>query len=117
VTIRHKFCKTNSPATYVTDMPASQELFKLIDRKNNLMWWKVGKYSVQIIPHSPKKFELVESSFDFELSDNDLDHIKENINFVDVVTRDVIRGDATAFIPAQIAWRWSTVALTRKDDV
>jgi hypothetical protein len=72
-----------------------------------------GRYVVSVQPSSPQKFNQVENSFEFELTDVDLDNLKNNIPYIDLELKNIVNSNLSNPEPHPIQWQWANVQISR----
>jgi hypothetical protein len=107
------FLKQSTPADYVEKTLASKELFTLIDARRKSFWWKPGRYEITLALSSPKRFKLMQSTFQFELTSLDVDQLKQNIPTAELEVRNTISSNLPDFKPPPITWNWANVNIDR----
>lgn len=110
------FLKRKTPDAFVPEVLASKEFYAVVEGRQKWFWWKPGRYEVVLKPSSPQKFKLAESSFAFELSSVDVDHLRRNIALIDTEVRNIISSNLPTFAPQPITWQWANVSMLRPRD-
>jgi hypothetical protein len=108
------FLKQKSPDSFVQEVLNSKELFSVVDQRQKWFWWKPGRYVVSVRPNSPQKFDQVENSFAFELSDVDLDNLKGNIPYIDLELKNIINSNLPNPESHQFQWQWANIQISRE---
>lgn len=89
------------------------DIFKLF---NSEFIWAAGKYTVKFEFESPNKFKYKKSEYTFELSQDDIDNLRKNI---DNIKLDLIQTTKAGIIPdykpKEITWMWRNPELRKKD--
>lgn len=107
------YLKQQSPDTFVADVLASKELFTVLEGRQKWFWWKPGHYELILNPRSPQKFKLVDTSFSFELSTVDVDHLKKNLVILETEIRNLISSNLPDYTALPINWQWANVNMLR----
>ena len=110
------YVKQKAPETYVAEVLASKELFAVVEARQKWFQWKPGRYDVALKPKSPQKYKLADSSFAFELTQNDVDHLKRNLSILDAELRNVVSSNLPDFKAPPIVWQWANVSMLRSTD-
>lgn len=103
------FLKRNDPENYVVATLTSKELFSLIDARQKSFWWKPGQYHLEIRISSPKKFRVAPFDYQFELSQIDVDQMKQNIGTLDDDMKNLISSNLPDYKRRSISWNWANV--------
>lgn len=110
------FLKQKDPQSYVREVLASKELFTIIEQRQKWFSWKPGRYEVTLKPRSPQKFQLVGSTFEFELQAVDVDLLRKNVPLIDTEVRNIVSSNLPNAKLQPITWYWTDVSLLRAGD-
>jgi len=116
---RFNFLKTSGKLKKeqdIEDLVSEQKFSELIKIFSSEFIWSVGKYTVTFQFQSPNKFRYKKSEYTFELSQEDIDNLRKNIDNIKI---DIIQTAKTGIIPdykpKEIIWEWRFPELQRKD--
>jgi hypothetical protein len=107
------FLKQKSSDSFVPEALASRDFFAVIDERQKGFHWKPGQYDVSLKPSSPQKFNLVDATFSFELSAEDIEHLRKNLLVIDTELRNVISSNLQDYTQMPVHWQWANVPMQR----
>lgn len=95
---------------------SEQQFVEVMKLFNSEFIWVAGKYTVKFEFGSPNKFKYKKSEYTFELSQDDIDNLRKNI---DNIKLDLIQTAKVGIIPDYkpkgITWMWRNPELRKKD--
>jgi len=94
---------------------SEKEFHDVIKLVNTEFIWVAGKYTATFEFESPNKFKYKKSEYTFQLSQDDINELRKNINNIKLDTfqnakRDIIPG----YKPKEINWVWKYPELEKK---
>ncbi len=107
------YLKQSKPTTYVAEVHASKELFSLLEARKKSFWWKAGRYNIEVKITSPQTFNLLNSSFHFELTQNDVALLERNVTNVETDLHNIISSNLPDFQAQPLNWNWANVDVHR----
>ena len=107
------FLKQKSPDSFVPEALESREYFAVIDARQKWFHWKPGHYDLSLKPSSPQHFNLVDANFSFELSAEDIEHLRKNLPVIATELRNVICSNLQDYKPVPVHWQWANVPMHR----
>ncbi|MBI1748058.1 MAG: hypothetical protein HYR55_15935 [Acidobacteria bacterium] len=107
------FLKRSGDPDYVARTLKSKELYSVQETRQKSFWWKQGRYEATLRLSSPKKFELAHSRYQFVLSPNDIDRLKQNIATLDIDLKNIINSNLPDFSALPVNWNWANVDIKR----
>lgn len=77
-------------------------------------WWKAGKYTVSFIVRSPAKVKVLKSTFEFQLTQDNIDNLKNNLNELKVPIENYIKKGVPNFVELPMPiFTWLNPALKK----
>lgn len=99
----------SSPA----DILKSKEYRDLIAYARQGFWWMAGSYTVKFRARALHEIELDENTYTFELSQHDIDALKNNLTSLERFYEQTAYVNTPDFQPAQITWTWRNPTLRK----
>lgn len=109
----YNYLRLIKPDTYVDEVLGSKELFSLLDARKKSIWWKAGKYEIELKLRSPQKFILKGSCFKFELTKNDVELLEKNVSIIETELKNIISSTLPDFESQPLNWNWANVDVHR----
>lgn len=103
------FLRRSGDADYTSKLLASKEFFDVVDSRQKSFWWRAGRYDVSLKLSSPKKFTLTHVQYRFELTQIDVDQLRQNVETLKTELENVLKSDLPGFQPQAINWNWANV--------
>jgi len=107
------FLKQKSSDRFVPEALESREYFAVIDARQKWFHWKPGHYDLSLRPSSPQQFNLVDANFSFDLSAEDIEHLRKNLLVIETELRNVISSNLQHYRPVPLHWQWANVPMQR----
>ena len=100
----------------IEDLITEKEFDKVIKLLNSEFIWSAGIYTVTFEFQSPNKFKYKKSEYTFELSQDDIDNLRKNIDNIkhDMIERAKLE-TISGYKRKDITWIWRFPELQRKD--
>lgn len=109
------FLKQKKPDGFVADVLASREYFSVVEGRQKWFAWRPGRYDLTLHPTSPQKFKLIEPTFTFQLTAEDVEHLRRNLTVIETEIRNVVSSNLADHKPLPVHWQWANVTIqTRK---
>lgn len=116
---RFNFLKTSGKLNTeeeIEGLLSGQEFAEVIKIFNSEFIWAAGKYTVTFEFGSPNKFKYKKSEYTFELSQDDIDNLRKNIDNIKLDLIQVAKGGIIPdYKPKEITWVWRNPELRKKD--
>ena len=80
-------------------------------RKN--FWWQAGKYTVSFQINSPEKLKQRQTKFQFELTQNIIEILKNNLDEVRTNSEYLVKSETPDFTGKPGSWAWFNVVLEK----
>jgi hypothetical protein len=110
----HQSYLMKAEPNYHDKLMASEQVHKLVEEYKKHFWWKAGKYSIHFQIRSPFKVNLSEKSFDFELLQDDIDALRQNLDLLRPAIENQIKLGLTGYTPKPLPWVWRNPKLSPK---
>jgi hypothetical protein len=105
------FVKQRSPNTFASEVLDSKEYSNVIKGRQNWFPWKPGRYTLELNPTSPQRFKLLDSTYTFELTQNDVELLQKNLTVVEADLNNLISSNIPNFTAMPVDWKWAEVAI------
>lgn len=116
---RFNFLKTSGKLKTekdIEDLVSEQVFADLLKVFSSEFIWRAGKYTVTFEFGSPNKFRYKKSEYTFELSQDDIDNLRKNIENIKLdLIQSAKGGIISDYKPKEIIWLWRNPELQRKD--
>lgn len=77
-------------------------------------WWKAGKYTVSFVVRSPAKMKLLRNSFEFRLTQDNVDALKNNLDEIKIPIENYIKKGVPGFVELPMpTFAWMNPALKK----
>lgn len=108
------FLKQSGDGEWIAKVLASKGYHALGELKRKYFWWKPGEYQLLIRLSSPKKIALSHARFAFQLSELDVDHLRQNVQSIETDLSNLINSNLAEPPPrVDVNWNWANVTLRR----
>jgi len=105
------FVKQKYPNTFVSEVLNSKEYSDVVKGRQNWFPWKPGMYTLELNPTSPQKFKLLDSTYTFELTQNDVENLQKNQPLVEADLNNLISSNIPNFTATSVDWKWAEVVI------
>lgn len=92
------FLKKRNPHSYHDEFLNSKNFDDYLKFFREQFWWLVGTYKVSFIVRSPAKMKFIKETFEFRLTQNDVDSLKNNLNEIKNPIENYIKKGVHGFI-------------------
>ena len=100
----------------IEELVSEQEFSEVMKLFNSEFIWAAGKYTVTFQFGSPNKFKYEKNEYLFELSQDDINELKKNIDNIKRDLIDAAKSDTISdYKRKKIAWIWRNPELRKKD--
>jgi hypothetical protein len=69
------------------------------------------RYTLELNPTSPQRFKLLDSTYTFELTQNDVELLQKNLTVVEADLNNLISSNIPNFTAMPVDWKWAEVAI------
>lgn len=107
------FLRRSGEPDHTSKLLASKEFFAVVDTRDKSFWWRAGRYDVTFVLSSPKKFALTHARYRFELTQIDVDQLRQNIETSKTELENILKSDLPGFQPQPINWNWANVDISK----
>lgn len=98
---------------YVSQILDSKQYSDICNTWKESFWWRTGKYQVTFKLGSPKKINLINNIYNFELSSIEIEKLQKNLNTMEINLRNIINSNLPDFKAEPINWNWANINFIR----
>jgi len=103
------FLRENDRISEGTD---SQEFHNFAQAVRNHYWWLLGRYEVEFYFRSPHQAELKKRTWQFTLTQVDIDRLRSNLDLIESDLENVLMIGQEGYEEHKPEWQWVNPALT-----
>lgn len=107
------FLRQTKPETFAEECLKSKEVFDLIGSRQKWPAWKAGHYTVTLSVTSPQRVTFERTTFEFDLSPADIEHLKKNVPMLEHELRNIIGSNIKDFKHTAFTFQWVMPRVTR----
>ncbi|MCX5735001.1 MAG: hypothetical protein NTW68_11835 [candidate division NC10 bacterium] len=107
------FLKQSGDTDYVGKVLSSKECYEMLEARKSALWWKAGRYDIEVRLGSPSKVALTKLHCFFELTPVDVENLRRNLDTLDAELRNVINSNVPESKPEPVNWNWANVGVRR----
>lgn len=99
---------------YHDELLNSKQIDDYLKFTRESFWWKAGTYEVKFSVRSPSRVKLIKNSFKFNLSQDNIDSMKKNLDEIKTAIEFAIKKDDISDFTGQPgSWNWLNPILKR----
>lgn len=98
---------------YVSQILDSKQYSDICNVWKKSFWWRTGKYHVIFKLGSPKKIDLIDYTYIFELSSIEVEKLQKNLDTLEIDLRNIINSNLPDYKAEQVNWNWANINFIR----